>query len=135
MFTITLDPIIAHIGPLVLRWYSLILIVGIGSACMLETWVALSRSPGCRCTRLSARASHWPNCMHYHRRCHGQTHKWSIRICLRQPAHARTTIRCLLHADACLRNLCQLADLRLPLEAAKSKMGRRHAVPGLPDPV
>jgi prolipoprotein diacylglyceryltransferase len=26
MFTITLDPIIAHIGPLVLRWHSLILI-------------------------------------------------------------------------------------------------------------
>ena len=30
MFTITLDPIIAHIGPLVLRWYSLILITAIG---------------------------------------------------------------------------------------------------------
>jgi phosphatidylglycerol:prolipoprotein diacylglycerol transferase len=30
MFTITLDPIIAHIGPLVLRWYSLILLVAIG---------------------------------------------------------------------------------------------------------
>ena len=30
MFTITIDPIIAHIGPLVLRWYSLILLVAIG---------------------------------------------------------------------------------------------------------
>jgi phosphatidylglycerol:prolipoprotein diacylglycerol transferase len=30
MLTITLDPIIAHIGPLVLRWYSLILLVAIG---------------------------------------------------------------------------------------------------------
>jgi len=30
VFTITLDPIIAHIGPLVLRWYSLILLVAIG---------------------------------------------------------------------------------------------------------
>ncbi len=30
MFTIALDPIIAHIGPLVLRWYSLILITAIG---------------------------------------------------------------------------------------------------------
>ncbi|HEX9331771.1 MAG TPA: prolipoprotein diacylglyceryl transferase family protein [Anaerolineales bacterium] len=30
MFTITLDPIIAHIGPLMLRWYSLILITAIG---------------------------------------------------------------------------------------------------------
>ena len=30
MFTITLDPIIAHIGSLVLRWYSLILITAIG---------------------------------------------------------------------------------------------------------
>ena len=30
MFTITLDPIIAHIGLLVLRWYSLILLVAIG---------------------------------------------------------------------------------------------------------
>jgi phosphatidylglycerol:prolipoprotein diacylglycerol transferase len=30
MFTITLDPIIAHIGPFVLRWYSLIIITAIG---------------------------------------------------------------------------------------------------------
>jgi phosphatidylglycerol:prolipoprotein diacylglycerol transferase len=30
MFTITLDPIIAHIGPFVLRWYSLIIIAAIG---------------------------------------------------------------------------------------------------------
>lgn len=30
MFTITLDPIIAHIGPLVLRWYGLILVTAIG---------------------------------------------------------------------------------------------------------
>jgi phosphatidylglycerol:prolipoprotein diacylglycerol transferase len=30
MFTITLDPIIAHIGPLAVRWYSLILLVAIG---------------------------------------------------------------------------------------------------------
>ena len=30
MFTITLDPIIAHIGPIVLRWYSLILMIAIG---------------------------------------------------------------------------------------------------------
>src|SRR6266496_5734992 len=32
MFTITLDPIIAHIGPFVLRWYSLIIITAIGVA-------------------------------------------------------------------------------------------------------
>ena len=30
MFTITLDPIIGHFGPFVLRWYSLILMVAIG---------------------------------------------------------------------------------------------------------
>ena len=30
MFTITLDPIIAHVGPFVLRWYSLILMTAIG---------------------------------------------------------------------------------------------------------
>jgi phosphatidylglycerol:prolipoprotein diacylglycerol transferase len=30
MITITLDPIIAHLGPFVLRWYSLILMVAIG---------------------------------------------------------------------------------------------------------
>ena len=30
MFTITLDPIIAHVGPFVLRWYSLILMIAIG---------------------------------------------------------------------------------------------------------
>ena len=30
MFTITLDPVIAHVGPFVLRWYSLILMVAIG---------------------------------------------------------------------------------------------------------
>lgn len=30
MLTITLDPIIAHIGPLILRWYSLILVTAIG---------------------------------------------------------------------------------------------------------
>ena len=30
MFTITLDPIIGHVGPFVLRWYSLILMIAIG---------------------------------------------------------------------------------------------------------
>jgi phosphatidylglycerol:prolipoprotein diacylglycerol transferase len=30
MFTITLDPIIGHVGPFVLRWYSLILLIAIG---------------------------------------------------------------------------------------------------------
>lgn len=30
MFTITLDPIIGHVGPFVLRWYSLILMTAIG---------------------------------------------------------------------------------------------------------
>ena len=29
MFTITLDPIIGHIGPFVLHWYSLILMIAI----------------------------------------------------------------------------------------------------------
>ena len=29
MFTITLDPIIAHLGPFVIRWYSLILLTAI----------------------------------------------------------------------------------------------------------
>ena len=40
MFTITLDPIIVHIGPFVLRWYSLILLVAIGVGVWLTAYEA-----------------------------------------------------------------------------------------------
>ena len=45
MFTITLDPIIAHIGPLVLRWYSLILITAIGIGIWLTSIAEYWRQP------------------------------------------------------------------------------------------
>jgi len=45
MLTITLDPIIAHIGPLVLRWYSLILIMAIGVGVLARTHTPLIYVP------------------------------------------------------------------------------------------
>src|SRR5215208_2270573 len=43
MFTITLDPIIAHVGPFVLRWYSLILVTAIGVGIWLTAREAARR--------------------------------------------------------------------------------------------
>jgi len=43
MFTITLDPIIAHVGPFVLRWYSLILMTAIGVGVWLTAREAARR--------------------------------------------------------------------------------------------
>lgn len=43
MFTITLDPIIAHVGPFALRWYSLILVTAIGVGVWLTAREAARR--------------------------------------------------------------------------------------------
>ena len=49
-FTISADPVLAHLGPLAIRWYSLAILLAIGAAAILRAIAAAAapafRAPG-----------------------------------------------------------------------------------------